>query len=82
MWSELGKQNMQAQKVYSPKFPGKIVQLKWAHYILQTLFFFKTQLMFCLACYYSYQELLMGMQSCWTSKYSSLTDVTRISVKE
>ena len=42
MWSELGKQNMQAQKVYSPKFPGKNVQLKWARYILQTLFFLNT----------------------------------------
>ena len=46
------------------------------------LIFFKTQLMFCLACYYSYQELLMDMQSCSTSKYGSLTDVTRISIKE
>ena len=32
---------MQAQKVYSPKFLGKNVQLKWARYILQTLFFLK-----------------------------------------
>lgn len=46
------------------------------------LIFFKTQLMFCLACYYSYQELLMEMQSCSASKYSGLTDVTRISIKE
>lgn len=46
------------------------------------LIFFKTQLMFCLACYYSYQELLMEMQSCSASKYSGLTDVMRISIKE
>ena len=32
---------MQAQKVYSPEFPGKNVQLKWACYILQTLFYLK-----------------------------------------